>query len=43
MALKAAIGSFVGLITGIIGKVILCLAMIILAGLAIGEYFMVMM
>ncbi|PWK22961.1 hypothetical protein LV89_03227 [Arcicella aurantiaca] len=41
-ALKAAIGSMIGLITGIIGKVILCLIMMIYAGMAIGEYFMMM-
>lgn len=42
-ALKAAIGSFLGLIAGIFGKVILCLAMLILACIAIGEYFMIML
>lgn len=41
-ALKAAIGSMIGLITGIVGKVILCLAMIVLGFMAIGEYFFVM-
>ncbi|MBB6001786.1 DUF456 domain-containing protein [Arcicella rosea] len=42
-ALKAAIGSFLGLIAGIFGKVLLCLAMLILACIAIGEYFMIML
>ena len=41
-ALKAAIGSMIGLITGIVGKVILCLAMLVLGFMAIGEYFFVM-
>ncbi|MEA5457805.1 DUF456 domain-containing protein [Arcicella sp. LKC2W] len=41
-ALKAAIGSMIGLITGIIGKVILCLIMLIYAGMAIGEYIFIM-
>jgi uncharacterized protein len=41
-AFKAAIGSMIGLITGIVGKVILCLAMLILGVMAIGEYFMIM-
>jgi uncharacterized protein len=42
LALKAAIGSMIGLITGIVGKVLLCLAMIILGFMAIGEYFFIM-
>lgn len=41
-AFMSAIGSMIGLFTGIIGKVLLCLAMIIWAGVAVVEYFFMM-
>ena len=41
-ALKAAIGSFIGLITGMVGKIALCLAMLLWSGFALGEYIMIM-
>ncbi|WP_044173037.1 DUF456 domain-containing protein [Flectobacillus major] len=42
-AVKAAIGSFIGLATGIVGKVLLCLAMLILGGVALGEYLVIVL
>ncbi|WP_128545918.1 DUF456 domain-containing protein [Larkinella soli] len=38
-ALKAAFGSFVGFLAGIVMKVILCLVMIVYAAIEVGEYF----